>query len=326
MKKMIKLWSLLLILIVCASGCSDESLLLQYTVNNTGTDSISSFVASDKTYRCEYRYKDVCIIPEKAVSVPSDMSFRSEGVLLVNKTNNEMILSKNIYERLYPASLTKLATALVCLKYGNMDDIVTVSYNAAHITEPGAKLCFLQEGDRINFKTLLTSFIVYSGNDAGIALAEHISGTEAAFVELMNSELKKLGAVDTHFVNSHGLPDDNHYTTVYDMYIIMNELLNYDVFNEIAAIDSYIAEFTDSTGKEVKKLYENTNQYLIGLRKIPKGINITASKTGTTFAAGSCLIQSVTNKKEQTYIAVIMKAPDSNVLYNEMSTLLEKAK
>ena len=160
MKNKLRLLSLLPALLLLLAGCGSGSLLLQYTVNNTGTESITSFVASDQTYSSEYRYKDECVIPEKAVSYPSDMSFRSEGVLLINKTDNEMLLSKNIYDRLYPASLTKLATALVCLKYGNLDDTVIISYNASHITEPGAKLCFLQEGDRVYFKTLLTSSLL----------------------------------------------------------------------------------------------------------------------------------------------------------------------
>lgn len=328
MIKKLKLFSLLTLIAatVLSSGCSDEKLLLSYSSKNNSINKITSFVSDGNTYKCGLLSSGVCVIPENKISVPSGADFSSQGVLLVNADTNQMVLSKNIYNTLYPASLTKLATALVCLRYGNLDDTVTVSYAASHITEAGAKLCFLQEGDKIDLRTLLTSFLVYSGNDAGIAIAEHISGSEAAFAKLMNRELKSLGAVDTHFVNSHGLPNDDHYTTVYDMYLVMNELIKYDEFNSIAAIDSYTAQFSDASGKPVKKVYENTNKYLIGERKLPSGVSIIGSKTGTTAAAGCCLVLAVNGINNQRYIAVIMKSRDSNVLYKEMSKVLEYTK
>lgn len=315
--------------LISACSTSDDN-LLSFTDNKSGMSEITSILTAGNSYRAELPGENTCIIPVKNETqmskFPKDFRLNSNGALLVDIDKNEVILSKNIYERLYPASLTKLATALVCLKYGNLEDDVTVSYKASHLNEPGAKLCYLQEGDIVNFKVLLTSFIVYSGNDAGVALAEHISGSEQAFVELMNKELFSIGASDTHFVNSHGLPDDNHYTTVYDMYLLMNELLKYDVFTEIASIASYNAEFIDVNGKKVTKVYENTNRYMLGEKELPNKIEILASKTGTTFAAGSCLTLAVKGKNGHKYIAVLMKAGSSDILYDEMSTILKKTK
>lgn len=327
MRNKYKIFSILIAMpLLLLSGCSDETLLLSYETKDNVIHGITSFVSDENTYHNTLIGSGVCVIPKKDIAMPSEAALSSQGILLVNADTNRMVMSKNIYERLYPASLTKLATTLVCLKYGNLDDIVTVSYAASHITEPGAKLCSLREGDKIDLRTLLTSFMVYSGNDAGIAIAEHISGSEAAFAKLMNSELASLGAIDTHFVNSHGLPDDNHYTTVYDMYLVMNELIKYDEFNKIAALDSYTAQFSDAAGGQVKKVYENTNKYLIGERSLPKGVTITGSKTGTTASAGSCLVMAVTGKDNSRYIAVVMKSQDANVLYNEMNKVLEYTK
>ena len=326
MMKRLKALSAVLAAAMLLAGCSDDTLLLSYSSKNNNTHKITSFVTDSNIYQSSFLSSGVCVIPENKISLPSGVNLSSQGILLVNADTNEMVMSKKIYDKLYPASLTKLATALVCLKYGNLDDIVTVSYAASHITEPGAKLCFLQEGDKIDLRTLLTAFIVYSGNDAGIAIAEHISGSEPAFAELMNSELAGLGAVDTHFVNSHGLPNDDHYTTAYDMYLVMNELIKYDEFNSIAAIDSFTAQFNDASGKPVKKVFENTNKYLIGERSLPSGVSIIASKTGTTLAAGSCLVMAVNGIDNSRYIAVIMKASDANILYSEMNKLLEHTK
>ena len=326
MKQKNRLIALILIISFVLCGCSNKELLLSHKRTSYDVNSVTSFITNNNTFKSVNMSNDICVIPENTVAMPEDMFLRSHGVLLVDIDTNEMILSKNIYEKMYPASLTKMATALVCLKYGNLDDMITVSYAASHINEPGAKLCFLQEGDVIDFRTLLTAFVIYSGNDAGVALAEHISGTEAAFAELMNKELKKIGAVNTHFVNSHGLPDDNHYTSVYDMYLVLNELMKYEEFCKIAALDSITATFKDASGKDVTKIYENTNQYLMGFKKLPKGISILASKTGTTLAAGSCLCLTVQKKKKHRYIAVVMKAPDSNILYNEMNIILEHTK
>ncbi len=319
-------FTICLTMLLTLSACGGaEYYFSDFSENSADMSGVTSVISSNQSYRGELAGSNDCVIPVKdATNLSDDFKLNSSGALLVDITKNKLISSKNIYEKLYPASLTKLATAFVCLKYGNLDDDVTVSYTAAHLNTPGAKLCYLSEGDVVNFKVLLTSFIVYSGNDAGVALAEHISGTEGEFVKLMNKELKKIGAVDTNFVNSHGLPDDNHYTSVYDMYLIMNELLKYDTFNEIAAIDSYKAEFKDASGKPVSKVYENTNRYLIGEKELPANVTILASKTGTTFAAGSCLALTVSGKKGHNYIAILMKAGSSDILYDEMTKLLKQ--
>ena len=246
----------------------------------------------------------------------------SEAAFLSDVTNNRILYSKNPYDRLYPASLTKLMTALVVLKRGELTDSVTVSYNASHIPVAGAKLCGFEEGDVLTLNSLLHCLLIYSGNDAGIAIAEHMSGSEEAFVKLMNSEAKKIGASHTNFVNSHGLHDDNHYTTAYDMYLIFNELISHDAFINIVSQNSYIADYKDKDKNDKQLSFNSTNLYLREEKEAPEGISVIGGKTGVTYKAGNCLILLSKNSETSQYISIILKANDIDSLYTDMSQLL----
>jgi len=244
-----------------------------------------------------------------------------EAALLFDITNKEVLYAKNPYEKLYPASLTKLMTALVVLKRGELTDTVTVSYNASHIPVPGAKVCGFEEGDVLTLEALLYCLLVYSGNDASIAIAEHMSGSEEAFVKLMNQEAKKIGAVHTNFENSHGLHDDNHYTTAYDMYLIFNELIKYDTFINIVNQSSYRAEYQDKNGNQKTVTFRTTNLYLREEKTPPENIQIIGGKTGVTSKAGNCLILLSKDNENNQYISLVLKASDSDKLYSDMSSL-----
>lgn len=308
------------------TGCSSEKTMFPFVSANSSVSDVTSVIKSGTAYCADTFSKNVCTIPVDSIEKDKDDKLTAGGLLSVDIDDNKIIYADAIYDKLYPASLTKLATALVCLKYGKFSDDVVVSYKASHITEQGAKLCFLQEGDVVNFEVLLTSFLVYSGNDAGVALAEHISGSVEEFVKLMNNELKSIGAVDTHYVNPHGLPDDNHYTTVYDIYLMLNALSSYDKFLEMTSKPSYTAKFKDASEKDITKVYESTDKFLTGDVKLPKGVKIIAGKTGTTFAAGSCLAVLSEGADSHKYISIVMKAYSSESLYYQMTKLLKKEK
>lgn len=251
-----------------------------------------------------------------------DEELTSGASLLINTTDNKVLYADSVYDRLYPASLTKLMTALVVLKYGELTDTVTVSYEASHIAESGVKLCGFREGDIIAMDALLKCLLVYSGNDAAIAIADHISGSEESFVKLMNEEAKKIGAVHTNYVNSSGLHDDNQYTTAYDVYLLFHELMKYDTFRSIIVMDSYTAVYQDQAGNAKEKIFKATNSYLQGAASVPEGIQIIGGKTGTTRKAGNCLVLLSKNAGGKEFISVILKASGSDVLYSQMSHLL----
>lgn len=276
-------------------------------------------------YFCmEYLSQDICVIPKKAQSAKNSDSVMTAGAsLIVNDTSDEMLFSRNIYKKMYPASITKIVTALVALKNANLEDTVTVSHNAANITEYGATLCGFKEGDRIKLKRLLYSFLVYSGNDAGIAIAEHVAGSEAAFAEMMNQEMRDLGASCSHFANSHGLHDEQHYTTAYDLYLVFHELLQYDLFLDIIGRSSYKLKYKTADGKSAVKNFQTTDRYVSGRASAPKGVKVIGGKTGTTNAAGSCLILYSKDKAGQEFISVVLHAQGAESLYLQMNKLLE---
>ena len=246
----------------------------------------------------------------------------AKAALMINDTTKEVLYANSVYERIYPASTTKLLTAYVAMKYMNGSDEVTVSEDNAGITVYGAKLCNLKKGDTLTMETLLNLLLVYSGNDAGITIAEHLSGSEEAFVELMNQEAALLGATSTHFTNSHGLHNPNHYTTAYDMYLIFKACLEYDQFLPIIQQAKYVASITDKDGIIRNTSYETTNMFLLGTMEAPEGVTVFGGKTGSTSDAGDCLILYSASDTNQ-YISAVFKASSKTSLNEQLSTLLE---
>lgn len=240
-----------------------------------------------------------------------------------NIDTGEITYAQNIYEKMYPASTTKIMTCYVALKYGNPDDYVTISKNA--ITQPkDSSVCHLSEGDVITLRDLLYGLMLASGNDAAIAIAEHISGSEEAFVALMNEEALKMGASCTNFTNCHGMPGDNHYTSVYDLYIMFQNAVQNEEFINIMQTTKYIAEFTNKNGKKVQKEWNNSNRFLNGKVETPEGFTIIGGKTGTTQAAGYCLVMLSKNESEQQIITIVLKAQGPSDLYLLTKEILQE--
>ncbi len=181
--------------------------------------------------------------------------------------------------------------------------------------------CGLRTGDQISLYDLLCGLILHSGNDCGTAIAEHIAGSEEAFAELMNSEARALGATGTHFVNPHGLHDENHYTTAYDLYLIFNACIKDERFVEIISMDSYTGTLTGADGTVREETWAPTNYYSNGTIDAPDGIRVFGGKTGTTDQAGCCVILYSEDMENHPYISVIMGAEDKNFLYQEMNRL-----
>lgn len=286
-------------------------------------DTVSISVLDSNINSTEYDFfsKELVIIPEEVKSIPDD-SFHSEAALLLNITDQETLYANNMYDQMYPASLTKLASALVVLKRGTLTDTVTISKTATVMPEANAKVCGFKPGDKISLDSLLHSMLIYSGNDASIAVAEHLAGSEEQFVKLMNEEAKTIGAVHSNFTNSHGLHNENHYSTAYDIYLIFNELIKYDVFREIIGIKSYTIEYRDSDNNVKTKTFPTTNLYLKGEKQFPDDLTLYGGKTGTTSKAGNCLIMLTKDKQDKEYISLILKASGEANLYKDMDLLI----
>lgn len=310
---------------LCLTGCgTQKNALLDYRVDISETVQAQEANNGNAVVQ-NYLSEGICVIPKDEQTKNQDAIMSAKASLIINDTDSEMLYSHNIYKKVYPASITKIVTALVALKYGNLEDVVTVSYNASHITEYGAKLCGFAEGDQIVLRDLLSSFLVYSGNDAGVAIAEHISGDVKSFAKLMNQEMQKIGAVHSHFVNPHGLHNKKHYTTAYDLYLVFHELAKNQTFLDIVSQSSYIANFKGKDNKNKRLYFTSTDRYLIGRAAAPEGITVIGGKTGTTSDAGSCLILYSQGRNDTHYISVVLKADGAESLYVQMNHLLEYA-
>lgn len=243
---------------------------------------------------------------------------------LFDLTSNRVVYGKDLFATRSPASMTKIMTAIVALKYGNLDDIVVITDTALKV-EYGSSVCDVRVGDRLSLKQLLYGMIVASGNDAAMMVAEHVGGSVEHFVEMMNDEARQLGATRTHFSNPHGLTDSEHYTCVYDLYLIFREGMKYDLFMDMISRSNFYAEYTagDETGRAVT--WETTNHYFTGEAPLPETMIVYGGKTGTTEDAGACLILLAKDLYGNPFLGVIMHSEDKDVLYLDMNGLLALA-
>ena len=272
---------------------------------------------SEKTYFSQ----NLCVADNVNIGNDTTDSQVAEGAGTFNLATNTVTYAQNIYEKLYPASTTKILTADIALKYGNLEDYVTVSENAADQASDSS-VCGLKAGDVVQLKDLLYGMMLKSGNDAAIAIAEHIGGSVEGFADMMNQEALAMGATRSHFVNPNGLPDENHYTSVYDLYLIFQNAVQNQTFLDIISTMSYDVVYTDVNGAGVERTWENTNQYLTGKEKAPEGITVVGGKTGTTGAAGYCLVLYSYNASGQPIVSIVLKADGKSNLYLLMNEML----
>ena len=182
--------------------------------------------------------------------------------------------------------------------------------------------CGLAAGDVLTVRDLLYGLLLVSGNDAANVLAEYYSGSIDKFAEEMNREAKALGATQSHFVNANGLPDEDHYTTVYDMYLIFQAAIQTQDFIDIIHTQSYDAAYQNASGNTVTQTWESTNRYLNGQTTEPEDITVIGGKTGTTNAAGYCLVLYSKNKKGDDIVSIVYKGKTRSDMYTLMNQIL----
>ncbi|MBQ7580473.1 MAG: D-alanyl-D-alanine carboxypeptidase [Clostridia bacterium] len=214
----------------------------------------------------------------------------AKAVYLIHPESGKVIFQKNAFEKVYPASTTKIMTALMALENCDMDDTVVVSEKALSLVPSGYSSSKLEAGEKFSVYTLLQALLIPSGNEAANALAQHISGNIDDFAKLCNKRAEELGCKVLHFVNPNGVHKENHYCCAYDMYLIANECKKYDAFNEIVKSTSFTVPATNIHPEE-DRVMQNTNRLLL------KGSGYyyeycTGIKTGHTEEAGECLVSS----------------------------------
>ena len=323
MKRLLSVLCITGFLLGSITGCGKEEVTLEQPYDiyeTTGSLGLGTTVSAGAQ---EYFSKDLCVADDVSLGTDTTDSQVAEGAGTFNLATNEIVYAKNIYERLYPASTTKILTAYIALKYcTDLSQTVTISENAANQASDSS-VCGLHAGDVIRMDNLLYGMMLRSGNDAAIAIAESISGSVEEFAALMNKEAAALGATQSHFVNPNGLPDENHYTSVYDLYLIFNECIKHDDFVKIIMEKSHTAKITGNDGTVRSITWEPTNFYATGDAKKPDNVTVIGGKTGTTQLAGNCLILLTKDKNDHPYISIVMKADTKPLLYKDMTAIVE---
>ncbi|MBR6719773.1 MAG: D-alanyl-D-alanine carboxypeptidase [Clostridia bacterium] len=248
----------------------------------------------------------------------------SSNYILVNMDTGEVLLEKNSSERKYPASTTKIMTALLALEKLDLEASSTVSNEAVMSISWDSSKLGLFEGETFNNYELIKGMMVVSGNDAANVLAEAVSGSISDFVTLMNEKAKDLGCEGTHFVNTHGLTDENHYTTVSDMAKIAVEAMKIPAFREIVKTTYF--ELPKTEIYDGPRNFNTTNNLLTNARTSSYLYSpATGIKTGYTDAARNCLVASA-EKEGVRLITVILGASvidGVNTAYVDTKALME---
>lgn len=240
----------------------------------------------------------------------------AKSAIMLEASTGEVLFEKNSHEKLHPASMTKMMSMLLILEniekgVINWDDIVTVSSNASSM---GGSQILLETGEQMSVSDLFKGIAVASGNDAVVAMAEKIAGTQEEFVNMMNKRANELGLTDTNFKNCHGLDDANHYSSASDMAKIAMELVKHEKLFEYTSIyEDYLRENTDR-----KFWLVNTNK----LVRFYSGVD--GLKTGYTKEAGYCLTATA-KRNGMRIIVVVMGEPESSVRSSEVSSMLDYA-
>ncbi len=300
---------------VLAAGCSAEKIVCNYETEHY----------DQNHYEAALFAENLCVAAQD-VDLPGfsgDPSLVASG--LFNLSSGRVEYARNIHERVYPASTTKILTALVALNHCRLDETVTVSASAAASAfSYDAQVCGLIEGDQLSMESLLNGLLLHSGNDAAVAIAEYVAGSVEAFADMMNEQAKQLMATNTHFVTPNGLHDPDHYTTVYDLYLIFNECIKHREFTDIIQSSSYTADITGYGGSFRQETWYPTSFYARGEAALPEGASVIGGKTGYTGEAGNCLILLDEDKNGNEYISIIMGAETKPLLYEDMTALIDQ--
>lgn len=241
---------------------------------------------------------------KQSASIPN---VEAKSAIVIDSETGRILYEKDAFCKRPMASTTKIMTAILALEKGKLDDVVTISSRAARI---GGSTIKLKEGEKYKLEELLYGLLMKSGNDAAIAIAEHIGGDVNSFVKMMNDKAFDINALDTSFVNPHGLDRDNHYTTAYDLANIARYAIKNPKFAKIVS--------TKSKSISNGKCFNNTNEMLF----LYQGCN--GVKTGFTGKAGRCLVTSVKRGTEQ-YISVVLGCETKNKRAQSSKEILDYA-
>lgn len=266
----------------------------------------------------------ICDITEDMLNTTyvfdEDNEKKNGAAFVINRSENELVFGYNMLSKMYPASITKLLTTLVVLENCDVKETVTIDETVAAMKR--GSVAELNEGDVISIYNLLIVLLTISANNAAVALANHVAGSEEAFAEMMNAEMSKLGNRSSSFKNCSGLHLSDHYTTPYDMYIVFQECMKYDSFRSIMKLIEGEYEYTNAAGEQCVRKYQTTNCFKNGKYEYPENLTILGGKTGTTDYAGYCIMLLVQSDSGTEYIIGIYNCATEEKLYTKAAELM----
>ena len=251
-------------------------------------------------------------------SLPKAPSIIGESAILIEPTTGTIIYEKDPHKKMYPASITKIMTALLAIENCKMNDTVVYSKkNLDSLTAEDSNIqC--QVGEKMSVKDCLYALMLSSANETATALAEHIAGSSEAFAKLMNERAKQAGATDTHFANPNGLHDDNHYVTAYDMAMIMKAAIQYPVFLDVI----HTTEYTIPANNKRTEPFQSYQRHKMLFTTSPYyDADVIGGKTGYTDQAGKTLV-TYAKRGNVSLISVVMKSNGDQV-FDDTKKLLD---
>ncbi|WP_054875344.1 D-alanyl-D-alanine carboxypeptidase family protein [Oxobacter pfennigii] len=243
----------------------------------------------------------------------STPSVAAEGALLIESNTGRILFEKNKDVKFYPASTTKIMTALLVLEHCQLDDKVIVGENPPYVK--GSKI-YIFEGEEFTVDQLLYALLIESANDVASAFAEHIAGSDEEFAKLMNKKAKELGCKNTNFTNPHGLYNPDHYTSAYDLYLITKEAMKYETYRKIVTTRSYTLEPTNKQPE--RRYFHSNNRLMYNNRFHVEGAN--GAKTGYTTESGHSLV--ATAYREYTDLMVVLLCDKKPGLWEDAYALM----
>jgi D-alanyl-D-alanine carboxypeptidase len=324
MKKITTILLSVILVMAFLCGCKKEegTMSNEYTVTIDNNNDVYAEVPLTYT---EGFASDIAVIGENDFNTEGSEALHSESALLIDASTGKVLFMKNPHKKQYPASTTKVLTSLIALKYGDKSSVRKVG-DEVIINESNVILCDYRMGDLIPMDIALHGSLMMSGNDAAAVLALFAAPTLSEAADLMNKEATSLGATNSNFVNPHGLYDENHYTTAYDLYLIFNEAIKYPEFINTIACKKYTNNFVrKTTYKEytIGCTYSNTNQYVTGVLPTPPGIHVVGGKAGYTELARRSYVM-LANANGHQYIIITMRSDSVDEMYADLTYLLNK--
>ncbi len=324
MERRISLRIIALLLVLTLTGCKSK------VTYRSATDVTYNKNASFNTEFKNLLGSGLVVVDPDLDYNNKDTTIDGKAALIYNVTDNEVLFSKNAFEKMYPASTTKILTCLCAIKYGRLYNIdFQKEAKVSDFTSDmpyGAKLSGIYKGDKITLEQVMYCMMLESGNDAAMIVAENIAGSVDAFVELMNKEAKALGATHSHFCNPHGLFEEDHYTTAYDLYLIMNAAVKETEFLKYIQTREFVFNYVTDSGVSRKRSVYPTNKFFLNQAQAPKDITVIGGKTGYEELAGRCLVIYSSNPSDDKFISVVLNSSSGTAVYESTSKLMKLEK